>query len=336
MLPEELERPIIGIANSASELIPGHIHLHRIAQAVKDGVRMAGGTPFEFGTIGICDGIAMNHEGMKYSLGSRELIADSVEVMGKAYPFDGIVLIPNCDKIIPGMMMAALRLNIPAIVISGGPMLAGRFKGRPVDLISIFEGIGKVTAGLMTEEELAELEGMRLSRRRFVFRHVYGQLHELPERGPRHRLAGQWDNSRGPCRPHSPCEAGGQSDHGPRRTERDATADHDLEAFKNAITVDMAFGGSSNTALHLPAIAHEAGIDLPLTLFDEIAEKTPHICYMSPAGPHHLEDLDEAGGVYGIMKELSKKGLIDKTCARPSREKASGNCSNRRASRMQM
>ena len=156
MLPEELERPIIGIANSASELIPGHIHLHTIAQAVKDGVRLAGGTPFEFSTIGICDGIAMNHEGMKYSLGSRELIADSVEVMGKAYPFDGLVLIPNCDKIIPGMM-CFLELNVPAVLISGGPMLAGRRKGRAVDLNSVFEGVGKVTAGSMTEEELEEL-----------------------------------------------------------------------------------------------------------------------------------------------------------------------------------
>ncbi len=225
-LPEELERPIIGIANSANELIPGHIHLDRVCQAVKDGIRLAGGTPMEFSTIGICDGIAMNHEGMKYSLGSRELICDSVEVMAKAYPFDGLVLIPNCDKIIPGMMMAAMRLNIPCIMVSGGPMLAGRFKGRPVDLISVFEGVGKV----------------------------------------------------------------------------------------NAIAVDMAFGGSSNTALHLPAIAHEGGIALPLALFDEISEKVPHICNMSPAGPHHLEDLFEAGGVYGIMKELSKRNLISKKC----------------------
>ena len=157
-LPDELERPIIGVANSANELIPGHIHLHRVSQAVKDGIRLAGGTPMEFYTIGICDGIAMNHEGMKYSLGSRELVCDSVEVMAKAYPFDGLVLIPNCDKIIPGMMMAALRLNIPCILVSGGPMLAGRFKGRPVDLISVFEGVGKVAGGLMSEEELGLLE----------------------------------------------------------------------------------------------------------------------------------------------------------------------------------
>src|SRR5512136_379813 len=156
-LPEEKESPIIGIVNSANEVIPGHIHLDLICQAVKDGVRLAGGTPMEFPTIGICDGIAMNHEGMKYSLGSRELICDSVEVMAKAYPFDGLVLIPNCDKIIPGMLMAALRLNIPAIMISGGPMLAGRHRGRTVDLISVFEGIGRVAAGTMDEEELSAL-----------------------------------------------------------------------------------------------------------------------------------------------------------------------------------
>jgi len=171
-LPEELERPIIGIANSANELIPGHIHLDRVCQAVKDGIRMAGATPMEFSTIGICDGIAMNHEGMKYSLGSRELICDSVEVMAKAYPFDGLVLIPNCDKIIPGMMMAAMRLNIPAIMVSGGPMLTGRFKGKPVDLISVFEGVGKVAGGLMTEEELGLLEGRNQDGRR----HTHGIL----------------------------------------------------------------------------------------------------------------------------------------------------------------
>lgn len=314
MLPEELERPIIGVANSASELIPGHIHLHRIAQAVKDGIRLAGGTPFEFGTIGICDGIAMNHEGMKYSLGSRELIADSVEVMGKAYPFDGIVLIPNCDKIIPGMMMAALRLNIPAIVLSGGPMLAGRYKGRPVDLITVFEGVGRVAAGTMNEEELAELEvcacpgagscsGMFTANSMNCLSEALGI--GLPGNGTipavhahRIRLAKQAGKAI-----LSLVERG--------ITPRQIMT---LEAFRNAITVDMAFGGSSNTALHLPAIAHEAGIDLPLTLFDEISEKTPHICYMSPAGPHHLEDLDEAGGVYAIMKELSKRDLIDKRC----------------------
>ena len=313
-LSEELKRPIIGVASSANEVIPGHIHLGKIAQAVKDGIRMAGGTPMEFSTIGICDGIAMNHEGMKYSLGSRELICDSVEVMAKAYPFDGLVLIPNCDKIIPGMMMAAMRLNIPAIMISGGPMLAGRFKGKEVDIISVFEGVGKVAAGLMDEQELALLEqcacpgagscsGMFTANSMNCLSEALGI--GLPGNGTipavhaaRIRLAKVAGNKivdliKKGLKP------------------RDIMT---LDAFKNAITVDMAFGGSSNTALHLPAIAHEGGIKLPLALFDEISEKVPHICNMSPAGPHHLEDLNEAGGVYGIMKELTKKNLINTQC----------------------
>jgi len=313
-LSEELKRPIIGVASSANEVIPGHIHLGKIAQAVKDGIRMAGGTPMEFSTIGICDGIAMNHEGMKYSLGSRELICDSVEVMAKAYPFDGLVLIPNCDKIIPGMMMAAMRLNIPAIMISGGPMLAGRFKGKEVDLISVFEGVGKVAAGLMDEQELALLEqcacpgagscsGMFTANSMNCLSEALGI--GLPGNGTipavhaaRIRLAKVAGNKivdliKKGLKP------------------RDIMT---LNAFKNAITVDMAFGGSSNTALHLPAIAHEGGIELPLALFDEISEKVSHICNMSPAGPHHLEDLNEAGGVYGIMKELTKKNLINTQC----------------------
>ncbi|MCX5813290.1 MAG: dihydroxy-acid dehydratase [Proteobacteria bacterium] len=313
-LPEEIERPIIGIANSVNEVIPGHIHLGKIAQAAKDGVRMAGGTPMEFSTIGICDGIAMNHEGMKYSLGSRELICDSVEVMAKAYPFDGLVLIPNCDKIIPGMLMAAMRLNIPCIMISGGPMLAGKFKGKAVDLISVFEGVGKVAGGLMGQDELSLLEecacpgagscaGMFTANSMNCLSEALGIA--LPGNGTipavyaaRIRLA----------------KIAGKrivdlisKDVKPRDIMT-------IEAFKNAITVDMAFGGSSNTALHLPAIAYEGGITLPLALFDEISEKVPHICNMSPAGPHHLEDLNEAGGVYGIMKELSKKNLINKKC----------------------
>lgn len=313
-LREEMERPIIGIANSANELIPGHMHLNRISQAVKDGIRLAGGTPMEFSTIGICDGIAMNHEGMKYSLGSRELICDSVEVMAKAYPFDGLVLIPNCDKIIPGMMMAAMRLNIPAIMVSGGPMLAGRFRGKPVDLISVFEGVGKVACGVMNEKELADLEdcacpgagscaGMFTANSMNCLSEALGIA--LPGNGTvpavhaaRIRLAKMTGK-----RILALVKEGLK----PRDV---VTAD----AFVNAITVDMAFGGSSNTALHLPAVAHEAGIILPLSLFDEVSERTPHLCNMSPAGPHHLEDLFEAGGVYGIMKELSKRGLIRESC----------------------
>jgi dihydroxy-acid dehydratase len=313
-LPEEMERPIIGVVNSANEVIPGHIHLDKIAQAVKDGVRMAGGTPMEFPTIGICDGIAMGHKGMKYSLGSRELICDSVEVMAKAYPFDGLVLIPNCDKIIPGMMMAAMRLNIPCIMISGGPMLAGRSNGKAVDLISVFEGVGKVAAGFMKEEELFKLEecacpgagscsGMFTANSMNCLSEALGI--SLPGNGTipavyaaRIRLAKMTGKKIVELI---------EKDIKPRDIMT-------IDAFKNAITVDMAFGGSSNTALHLPAIAHEGEISLPLSAFDEISEKTPHICNMSPAGPHHLEDLNEAGGVYGIMKELSKKNLINKKC----------------------
>ncbi len=313
-IEEELKRPIIGIVSSANELIPGHIHLGRISQAVKEGVRIAGGTPMEFSTIAVCDGIAMNHEGMKYSLGSRELICDSIEVMAKAYPFDGLVLIPNCDKIIPGMMMAAMRLNIPAIMISGGPMLAGRFKGKDVDLITVFEGVGKVAGGLMDKQELAQLEqcacpgagscsGMFTANSMNCLSEALGI--GLPGNGTIPAVHG--------ARIRLAKMAGMQILELVRKDikPRDILTIH---AFRNAITVDMAFGGSSNTALHLPAIAHEAGITLPLAIFDELSEKVPHICNMSPAGAHHLEDLDEAGGVYGIMKELAKKNLINLDC----------------------
>ncbi len=313
-LGEEIGRPIIGIANSANELIPGHIHLDRLCQAVKDGIRMAGGTPMEFHTIGICDGIAMNHEGMKYSLGSRELICDSVEVMAKAYPFDGLVLIPNCDKIIPGMMMAAMRLNIPAILLSGGPMLSGRFQGKAVDLISVFEGVGKVAAGTMTEQELGELEACA-----------------CPGAGS---CAGMFTANSMNCLSEAlgiglPGNGTIPAVHAARVRLAKAAGLHIIElvrqdikprdvmtmaAFRNAIAVDMAFGGSSNTALHLPAIANEGKMKLPLAVFDEISEKVPHICNMSPAGPHHLEDLYMAGGVYAIMKTLSGAGLIDTSC----------------------
>lgn len=318
---DELERPIIGIANSANELIPGHMHLQAISQAVKDGIRAAGGTPLEFHTIGICDGIAMGHEGMKYSLPSRELICDSVEVMAKAYPFDGLVLIPNCDKIIPGMIMAALRLNIPSIIVSGGPMLKGRFMGNDVDLISVFEGVGKVSAGAMTEGELSMLEeyacpgagscsGMFTANSMNCLSEALGIA--LPgngtvpavfsERLRLAKLAGKRivELIKSGIRP------------------RDIVT---IEAFRNAIAVDMAFGGSTNTVLHLKAIAHEAKIDLGLEIFDEISERTPHICNMRPSGPHHLEDLYYAGGVFAIMKRLSEIGLIYGECVNVSGKK---------------
>jgi dihydroxy-acid dehydratase len=307
----EIDQPIIGVANSFNEFIPGHIHLDKITQAAKAGVRLNGGTPLEFGVIGVCDGLAMHHAGMKYSLPSRELIADSIEIMATAHPVDGLILVANCDKIIPGMLMAALRLNIPAILISGGPMLAGRFKGHPVDLITVFEGVGAVKAGKIGEAELKDLSecacpgcgscaGMFTANSMNCLSEALGLA--LPGNGTipavyaaRYRLAK---------------EAGLKimelvtQQILPRQI---AT----LAAFKNAMAVDMALGCSTNTVLHVPAIAREAGIDLSLDLFNEISVKTPHLCAMSPGGPHHLEDLDAAGGVPAVMKVLMAAGLVD-------------------------
>jgi len=306
----EIERPMIGIANSANELIPGHLHLHQISEAVKAGIRMAGGTPLEFFTIGICDGIVMGHEGMKYSLSSRELIADSVESMAMAYPFDGLVLIPNCDKIIPGMLMAAARLDIPSIVISGGPMLAGEFQGRKIDLITVFEYVGKVKVGEMTMEELREAEGcacpgigscagMFTANSMNCLTEVLGMA--LPYNGT---IPAVWAE-----RIRLAKETGMQIMElvdGGIKPSAILTA----EAFANAITVDMAFGGSTNTSLHLPAIAKEVGILLTLDQFNAFSDKTPHLCSMSPGGPHHLSDLHQAGGIPALMQELSRGGLI--------------------------
>ena len=306
----EIEQPMIGIANSANELIPGHLHLHQISEAVKAGIRMAGGTPLEFFTIGICDGIVMGHEGMKYSLSSRELIADSVESMAMAYPFDGLVLIPNCDKIVPGMLMAASRLDIPSIVISGGPMLTGEFQGRKIDLITVFEYVGKVKVGEMTMEELREAEGcacpgigscagMFTANSMNCLTEVLGMA--LPYNGT---IPAVWAE-----RIRLAKETGMQImelvDRGLK-----PSAILTAEAFANAITVDMAFGGSTNTSLHLPAIAKEAGILLTLDQFNAFSDKTPHLCSMSPGGPHHLSDLHQAGGIPALMQELSRGGLI--------------------------
>jgi dihydroxy-acid dehydratase len=308
---EEIAQPLIGVVNSANEIIPGHIHLDLITEDVKAGIRMAGGTPVEFPVIGVCDGIAMGHTGMKYSLASRELIADSIEVMAVAHPFDALVMIPNCDKIIPGMLMAALRLNIPTIFISGGPMMAGTLEGKTVDLISVFEGVGKVKSRQMKEQYLKALEdcacpgcgscsGMYTANSMNCVTEALGL--GLPGNGTipavqaaRRRLAKK---------------AGMKimellkKDIRPRKI---AT----LPAFKNAIAVDMALGCSTNTVLHIPAIAHEAGIKLDLDLFNEISKKTPNLCKLSPAGQHHLEDLDMAGGVQAVMKQISKLGVID-------------------------
>jgi dihydroxy-acid dehydratase len=314
---KELTRPLIGIASSANEIIPGHIHLDRIVDAVKAGIYMGGGLPIVFGTIGVCDGIAMNHEGMKYSLASRELIADSVEIMAKAHAFDGLVLVPNCDKVVPGMLMAAARLDIPAIVISGGPMLAGRHpekSGEAIDLISVFESVGAVRSGKMSPETLAAVEneacptcgscaGMFTANSMNCLTEAIGMA--LPGNGTipavmasRIRLAKE-----------TGLQAVQLIEKGitPRRIMSN-------EAFTNALTVDMALGCSTNTVLHLSAIAREAGEKLDLRKVNEISGRTPNLCCLSPAGKHHLEDLDRAGGIPAVLKELRGAGLIQENC----------------------
>jgi dihydroxy-acid dehydratase len=313
----ELARPLIGIASSANEIIPGHIHLGKIVEAVKAGIYMGGGLPIVFGTIGVCDGIAMNHEGMKYSLASREIIADSVEIMAKAHAFDGMVLIPNCDKVVPGMLMAAARVDIPAIVISGGPMLAGRHPekaGEAIDLITVFESVGAVRSGKMSAETLAAFEneacptcgscaGMFTANSMNCLTEAIGMA--LPGNGTipavmaaRIRLAK---------------ETGIQA---VRLVEKGLLPKQIMtkEAFINALTVDMALGCSTNTVLHLSAIAREAGEKLDLRIVNEISGRTPNLCRLSPAGKHHVEDLDRAGGISAVMKELSKGGLIHEDC----------------------
>ena len=319
---EEIYRPWVGIANSWNEVVPGHIQLDRIAQAVKDGVRIAGGTPMEFGAIGVCDGLAMGHEGMRYSLVTRELIADSIECMARAHAFDALVLIPNCDKIVPAMLMAAARINIPTIIISGGPMMAGRYNGKDISVQQLFQGKGAVMAGKITEEELAEMEecacpgcgscaGMFTANSMNCVTEALGM--GLPGNGTipavyaaRTRLAKM---------------AGMkvmellEKDIKPRDIMTPA-------AFANALAVDMALGCSTNTTLHVPAIANEAGVAFELDSLNEISAKTPHLVTLSPAIAHpsddpalevyhHMQDLEEAGGVSAVMNELAKKGLID-------------------------
>ena len=308
---EEIKRPLVGIANSVNQIIPGHVHLNKIVEAVKAGVYMAGGTPIEFGTIGVCDGIAMNHEGMKYSLVSREIIADSVEIMARGHAFDALVMVPNCDKIIPGMLMAAARLDLPTMVISGGPMLAGTHHGRKVDLVNVFEAVGAVKAGRMEESELTLLEdeacptcgscaGMFTANSMNCLTESLGM--GLPGNGTtpavmakRLRLAKMagmlvmtlWKDNITARKIMTPA------------------------AFQNALAVDMALGCSSNTVLHLTAIAHEAGVDINLDEINRISETTPRLCSLSPAGQHHIEDLDGSGGIPAVMKELSAKNLLD-------------------------
>jgi len=309
----DMERPFVGVVNSFTEVVPGHIHLRDIAAAVKAGVYSGGGMPFEFNTIAVCDGIAMNHSGMKYSLPSRELIADSVETMAEAHAFDALVFIPNCDKVIPGMLMAAVRLNLPAIFISGGPMLAGHFAGSEglerVDLISVFEAVGKVVRGQMTEAELAEMEmtacpgcgscaGMFTANTMNCLTEALGMA--LPGNGT---VLAASARRRGLAR-----EAGQQvmqllaGDIRPRDVIT-------RESIYNALTVDMALGGSTNSVLHLLAIAHEAEVNFPLSLINEVSEVTPTLCRLRPAGEHFIEDLDAAGGIPAVMQEL--QGLLN-------------------------
>ena len=307
---EEMNKPLVGIVSSYNEIVPGHMNLDKIVDAVKLGVAMAGGTPVVFPAIAVCDGIAMGHEGMKYSLASRELRADSTEVMARAHQFDALVMVPNCDKNVPGLLMAAARINVPTVLVSGGPMLAGRVKGEKRSLSSMFEAIGSYAAGTMTEEEVVEFEnkvcptcgscsgmytansmnclteaiGMGLkgngtipavySERIKLAKHAGMKVMELYEKNIR---------------------------------PRDILTQ---KAFMNALTVDMALGCSTNSMLHLPAIAHEAGVKLTLDLANEVSEKTPNLCHLAPAGYTYMEDLNEAGGVYSVMNELSKKGLL--------------------------
>jgi dihydroxy-acid dehydratase len=302
--PEEMDKPFIGVVNSFTEVVPGHIHLRQIADAVKEGVRAGGGVPFEFNTIAVCDGIAMNHAGMKYSLPSRELIADSIEIMAEGHAFDALVFIPNCDKIIPGMLMAAVRLNVPAIFVSGGPMLAGHLDGQKIDVNTVFEGVGAVTAGKMTEAELSRLEqqacptcgscsGMFTANTMNCLTEALGM--GLPGNGTIPAV-----DARRQALARRAGEQVMKLMAGDVRPRSIITSD----AIFNAFTVDMAMGGSSNSVLHLMAIASEAGIEFNLATVNEISRRTPYLCSLRPIGPHHIEDLDRAGGIPAVMGEL--------------------------------
>lgn len=302
---KELERPFIGIVNSFTSVVPGHIHLQQIAEAVKAGVRSAGGVPFEFNTIAVCDGLAMGHEGMKYSLPSREIITDSIEIMVQAHRFDGIVLISNCDKVTPGMLMAAARLDIPSIVVTGGPMLPGFYKGKKIGLISVFEAVGEVASGKTSIDELKVLEdsacpgcgscsGMFTANTMACVTEALGMC--LPGCATAHAVSG--------LKLRLAKNSGNRI---LKLVQENLTPSAIMtdKAFENAVIVDMALGGSTNTVLHLSAIATEAKVQLPLTLFDKLSKHIPHLCDMAPAGPYTMEDLEMAGGIPAVMKELS-------------------------------
>ena len=311
---EEMERPLIGIVSSYNEIVPGHMHLDKIVDAVKQGVAMAGGTPIVFPAIAVCDGIAMGHVGMKYSLVTRDLIADSTECMALAHQFDALVMVPNCDKNVPGLLMAAARLNIPTVFVSGGPMLAGHVKGEKRSLSSMFEAVGSYAAGLMTEEDVKEFEckvcptcgscsGMYTANSMNCLTEVLGM--GLKGNGTipavyserlvlaKHAGMAVMDMLKKNIRP------------------RDIMTE---AAFRNALTMDMALGCSTNSMLHLPAIAHEAGVELNVDIANEISAKTPNLCHLAPAGHTYLQDLNDAGGIYAVMNEISKLGLLNLDC----------------------
>lgn len=311
---EEMDRPLVGIVSSYNEIVPGHMNLDKIVEAVKMGVAMAGGTPIVFPAIAVCDGIAMGHVGMKYSLVTRDLIADSTEAMAMAHAFDALVMVPNCDKNVPGLLMAAARVNIPTVFVSGGPMLAGRVKGEKRSLSSMFEAVGAYAAGKMSEEDVEEFEnkvcptcgscsGMYTANSMNCLTEVLGMglkgngtipaVYSERIKLAKHAGMKVMELLKKNIRP------------------RDIMTE---DAFMNALTVDMALGCSTNSMLHLPAIAHEAGVELNVDIANHISAKTPNLCHLAPAGPTYMEDLNEAGGVYAVMNELDKKGLLHTDC----------------------
>ncbi|MDE5779854.1 MAG: dihydroxy-acid dehydratase [Lachnospiraceae bacterium] len=314
MTKEELERPLVGIVCSYNEIVPGHMNLDKIAQAVKMGVAMAGGTPIMFPAIAVCDGIAMGHIGMKYSLVTRDLIADSTECMALAHQFDALVMIPNCDKNVPGLLMAAARVNVPTVFVSGGPMLAGHVKGKKTSLSSMFEAVGSCAAGTMTEEDVMEFEekacptcgscsGMYTANSMNCLTEVLGM--------------GLRGNGTIPAVYSERLKLAKHAGMAVMEMYRKNIRPRDImtkDAIMNALTVDMALGCSTNSMLHLPAIAHEVGFDFDIALANDISAKTPNLCHLAPAGPTYMEDLNEAGGVYAVMNELSELGLINMDC----------------------
>lgn len=314
MTEEELERPLVGIVSSYNEIVPGHMNLDKITEAVKKGVILAGGTPIVFPAIAVCDGIAMGHVGMKYSLVTRDLIADSTECMATAHQFDALVMIPNCDKNVPGLLMAAARLNVPTVFVSGGPMLAGRVKGHKTSLSSMFEAVGSYAAGTMTEEEVREFEckacptcgscsGMYTANSMNCLTEVLGM--GLQGNGTIPAVY----SDRLILAKHAGMKVMEMLEKNIR--PRDIMT---KEAFLNALTIDMALGCSTNSMLHLPAIAHEAGFDFEVEMANELSAKTPNLCHLAPAGPTYMEDLNEAGGVYAVMNEINKLGLLHTEC----------------------